>query len=363
MFKLFNRVMTEPLPAVSSLSGSDKLKQVVLKEVYGASSFGAPGRSDAMQLAAVKRGRALICGQIGAFPLAVVNKHGQRVENQLTGRLEHGRALSVTLAWIADALLFYGRAYLIVTERRAEDKRPTSFIFVPEWESDTDKQGRLLKAYGQPVDPADTVRIDFNEEGFLQTAAEDILQGINLKKAVGRAAENPVPSIELHQKSGEQLNQEEVKQLTEAWLQARRSNGVAYSSENIDVKTHGQHAEQLLIDARTANAKELAGHMNLPAWAVDAPTSGSSITYANVPSRTREIIDYTLTPYLNAIAARLSMNDILPGGQRFVFETRAALMGNFSDRMTAYKTAIDAGIYTAAECRAFEQSDTMEDYH
>ncbi len=349
-------------PPVSPWQDNDVLTQLTLSEVFGFA--GQPvSRSQAIKLGPVKRGRKLITGTIAGFPLVAYRGHDKLASQpSIMGQLEPGRPRAITVAWLVDALMFFGRAYLEITSRDWTN-RPTAFAFVPEWQARTDGAGRLLAVGSRKIGERDWIRIDADDAGLLTDAQEDINQALAIKLAVGRAAANPVPSIDLHQTGGPQLTSKQINELTERWATARRgqNGGVAYTNETIEAKVLGQNVEQLLISARNQSAIDLANHMNLPAWAVDASLSGSSLTYSNVPSRTRELIDYTLAPFMNAIAGRLSMDDVLPAGTWCSFDTSASLQGTFAERMTGYKTAIDALVYTPEECRAMESGIPLEE--
>lgn len=346
----------------SPWSRPDALESHTLAELFGVAGR-TVDRSLAMKLGPVKRGRKLITGQIGSFPL-VAFRGSEKLGTQpaFVSQLERGRPMSVTLAWIVDAMFFYGRAYLEVTARDWTN-RPTAFAFVPEWNARTDQAGNLVAIGNRPVTAGQWVRIDADDEGLLANAADDINEALAIKAAGRRAANNPVPSIELHQTSGADLTDAQIDGLLARWAAARRgeNGGAAFTNSSIETKVHGQPVEQLLISARQAAAVEIANHMNLPAWAVDAAVSGGSLTYSNVPSRTRELVDYTLTPYLNAIAGRLSMDDILPAGTWCKFDTTQVLQGNFAERMAGYKTAIDSGMYTPEQCRLIEAGIPLEE--
>lgn len=352
---------TSPPPA-SPWADGDALTRMTLSEVFGFS--GQPvSRSQAVTLGPIKRGRKLIAGQLGTFPL-VAYRGTERLPTQpaFTVQLEAGRPRAVTMAWIADALMFFGRAYLEIVSRDYTD-RPTRFAYVPEWQAKTDGAGLLLAIGGRKIAPRDWIRIDADDEGLLATAQEDINQALAIKLAVGRAAKNPVPSIDLHQTGGTQLNDAEIDKLTARWASSRtgENGGVAYTNSTVEARVLGQNVEQLLISARNQSAIDLANQMNMPAWAIDASVEGGSLTYSNVPSRTRELVDYTLTPYMNAIAGRLSMDDVLPAGTWCAFDTSTVLQGNFAERMTGYKAAIESGIYTADDCRALERGIPLEE--
>lgn len=366
MFKrartLFAAAPSESLPPASPWQPNDVLVQHTLADLFGFAGLEVT-RSQAMSLAPIKRGRKLITGQIGAFPLVAYRGHDlMSTQPAIMRQLERGRPQAVTLAWIVDALMFYGRAYL---EIKARDwtARPTAFAFVPEWQARTDGAGNLLAIDSRKVNASDWIRIDADDEGILKSGRHDINEALAIKLASRRASQNPVPSIELHQTGGEQLTDDQIDKLIARWAAARQgeNGGVAFTNQSIETKVQGQPAEQLLISARNQASIDLAGHMNLPAWAVDASVEGGSLTYSNVPSRSRELIDYTFTPYMNAIAGRLSLDDVLPAGQWCSFNTTQALQGNFPERMTGYKTAIDAGIYTADECRQMERGIPLEE--
>ena len=58
---------------------------------------------------------------------------------------------------------------------------------------------------------------------------------------------------------------------------------------------------------------------------VDAVQSGSSLSYSNVESRLHELITFGISPMMDAIAARLSMDDIVPRGTSVNFDTSAIM--------------------------------------
>lgn len=321
-------------------------------------------RQHAMSIPAIARGRHVLTGQIGRLALQGRTGNGpardQRVQLVLD-QPETGRPRALTIAWTVDACLFYGRAWWHVTSRysRSEGGRPRRFEWIPEHEIGDDG-GPTVR--GHRVDAADLIRIDGPHEGILRFAQPQLKAARALYKAAARAADNPVPSIDLHQTTPEKLNGTEIQQLIKAWAAARRGDngGVAYTNSAIDARTLGQPAEQLLIAARKAVAVEMAQILNLPAWAVDAEMGGSSITYSNSPSRMRELLDISCTPYLDAIAGRLSMDDIAPAGTWVRFLTETLTTPDFAERMAGYTAAQAAGIYTVEQCQALEAGTPLE---
>jgi hypothetical protein len=321
-------------------------------------------RSVAMSVAAVAKGRHLIATTIGRFPIV-----GMRGAAPLAAadqppflrQPEAGRSRFVTILWTVDALVFYGRAFWRITERYADTGRPARFEWVPEWSAETDVTGNLVSAFGEPVGPNDSIRIDGPHEGILNFASERIREAVAIDAAASKASDNPVPSIELHQTGGDPLTDEQIAGMVGAWQRARRVSGVGYTNQSVELIPHGQAPEQLLIDGRNAVALNIARAMGIPAWAIDANTQGSSLTYSNIPDRSRELIDYGLTPYMAAIEGRLSLDDVLPAGQWCRFDTTDMLRGDFKARMDGYAIAIEAGVYTAEECRRMETGTALEE--
>lgn len=346
--------------------GSDPLARLLFSEMFGGDLDELPVTRDrAIRIGAAAKGRDLICGQIGALRLVHMTSTTRTAQQpRIVTQPEAGRPYVTSLTWWADSMLWYGRAWLVVTERYSDSNggKPSRFQWVPEWSAEVDTAGRLVKAFGRSVAEADVVRIDGPHEGILNRADDAIREHLAFDLAAGNAAENPVPSINLQQTGGQPLTTDQIKDLLATWRAARRKRGggVGYSNASIKPEVLGQPVEQLLIAGRNNAALNIARHMSLPGWAVDAVVQGTSLNYTSVTGRSRELIDYTLRPYLDAIAQRLSLDDVLPAGQWVRFDTSGVLMGNFAERMAGYKAAIDAGIYTAEECKAIEAGYALE---
>jgi hypothetical protein len=80
-------------------------------------------------------------------------------------------------------------------------------------------------------------------------------------------------------------------------------------------------SEALQLGARNASALDVARDANMPAAMIDATTEGSSLEYQTLEGRNQQWLDYGLTLFMDPITARLSMDDVLPAGQRAAFDT------------------------------------------
>lgn len=321
------------------------------------------GREGAMKVGTAAKARNMICGAISGMPLEVLRGRAVLEEgNDLIFQPERGRARAVTMAWTVDQMLWHGQAWWRITERFSNGRpKHVAFEFTNAVQFDPQTQRVTI---GNKVYPfSDFICFEAIHEGALKYGKDVLVRAALTELAAAKASNNPVPTIELHQTDGDPLSNDERKDLVDAWIRARTSTngGVAFTGTSVDVKTHGVHPEQLLIDGRNAYAKDVARVMGLPAWAVDASVEGSSLTYSNVPSRSRELLDYTLHPYMDAICGRLSLDDVLPNGQWCRMNPQRLLKGDFTDRMNAGETAIRAGIYTPEEIRMMEQEIPLED--
>ncbi|AGW42460.1 phage-related portal protein [Leifsonia xyli subsp. cynodontis DSM 46306] len=157
------------------------------------------------------------------------------------------------------------------------------------------------------------------------------------------------------------MPQEQIDALIARWVAARtgENGGVGFTNATVNATTMGQAPEQLMIAAHTQSALDVARACNLPAWAVDVSVEGNGMNYTTVPARSRELLDYTLQPYVDAITSRLTLPDVLPQGQECTAVTAALIAGDFNARMQGYQSAIAAGIYTPDECRLIEAGQSV----
>ena len=76
----------------------------------------------------------------------------------------------------------------------------------------------------------------------------------------------------------------------------------------------------LLVEGRNAAAVDCARTVGVAAAMVDATVPKASLTYETQQGRGLEHTEYGVEPYAEAIAARLSLDDVVPRGQRMRFD-------------------------------------------
>ena len=287
-------------------------------------------RHDAMSVPSVARARNLICGTVASIPLEYYKTSTGEViaPPRWIKQLSKSQPSFITIAWIVDSLLFYGVSYLLVTERYAEDGRPASF----EWVANTrvtfttDLYGIHVTQYyidASPVDMNDIVTIQGFDEGVLDRSGRTIQAAIDVDRAAAQNSANPQPAGFL-KNSGADLPPNEVAGLIAAWKRARQNNSTAYLTSTLDYSPVSFSPKDMMYNEAVQNlSTQIARAMNVPAYYLSADQN-TTMTYANVQDERKQFYALSIEPYLQAIQARLSMDDISTAGHevRFaVFDT------------------------------------------
>lgn len=305
----------------------------VLVDVLGADQLPLT-REVAMQVPSVAKARHTICPTLARIPLKLDGSADPEALAFLK-QPELGQPGFITYTWTLDDQLFHGVSWWQVLSRYANSNRPrTARRILPGGVKQED--GGVWTVYGQRANAADLLRLDGPHEGLLNFAARTVRQAADIEAAAAKHAKNPIPSTELHQTSGVTLPKTERQELVAEWAAARRgeNGGVAYTSPNIELKTHGQLPEQLLVSGRNAAAVDVARHAGLPADALDAAPEKSTLTYNTAETKMRALIDFGLAAYGSALTARLSMDDLTPRGAVVILDYDAVTAVTDSDPST-----------------------------
>jgi len=287
-------------------------------------------RHDAMTVPSVARARNLICGTVASIPLEYYNKRTGEViaSPRWINQLSKSQPSFVTITWIVDSLMMYGVSYLLVTERYAEDGRPSAF----EWIANTritfttDLYGIHVTQYyidASPIDMNDIVTIQGFDEGVLDRGSRTIQSAIDVERAAAVNSANPQPAGFL-KNSGADLPAQEVQGLIAAWKRARQNNSTAYLTSTLDYSPVAFSPKDMMYNEAVQNlSTQIARAMNVPAYYLSADQN-TTMTYANVQDERKQFFALSIEPYIQAIQSRLSMDDISTAGHevRFaVFDT------------------------------------------
>ena len=282
-------------------------------------------RHDAMSVPSVSRARNLICGTVASIPLEYYKTSTGEViaPPRWIKQLSKNQPSFVTLTWIVDSLLFYGVSYLLVTERYAEDGRPSAF----EWVANTrvtfttDIYGLHVTQYyvdANPVSMDDIVTIQGFDEGVLDRSGRTIQAAIDVDRAAAVNSANPQPAGFL-KNSGADLPPSEVQGLIAAWKRARQNNSTAYLTSTLDYSPVAFSPKDMMYNEAVQNlSTQVARAMNVPAYYLSADQN-TTMTYANVQDERKQFYALSIEPYVQAIQSRLSMDDISTSGHEVKF--------------------------------------------
>jgi HK97 family phage portal protein len=287
--------------------------------------FTRVSRHDAMSVPSVARARNLICGTVASIPLEYYKTSTGEViaPPRWIKQLSKNQPSFVTLTWIVDSLLFYGVAYLLVTERYAEDGRPAQF----EWVANsritftTDLEGIMVTQYYMDMNPVsmdDIVTIQGFDEGVLDRGSRTIQSAIDVERAAAQNSMNPQPAGFL-KNSGADLPPNEVQGLIAAWKRARQNNSTAYLTSTLDYSPVAFSPKDMMYNDAIQNlSTQVARTMNVPAYYLSADQN-TTMTYANVQDERKQFYALSIEPYVQAIQSRFSMDDISTAGHEVKF--------------------------------------------
>ena len=301
-----------------------------LPSIYNA-IFTRLSRHDAMSVPSVARARNLICGTVASIPLDYYKTSTGEViaPPRWIKQLSKSQPSFVTLTWIVDSLLFYGVAYLLVTERYAEDGRPSAM----EWVANTrvtfttDLNGMFVTQYyvdAAPVDMNDIITIQGFDEGVLERGSRTIQAAIDVDRAAALNSAQP-QAAGFIKNSGADLPPNEVQGLLAAWKRSRQNNSTAYLTSTLDYQPVSFSPKDMMYNEAVQNlSTQIARTMNVPAYYLSADQN-TTMTYANVQDERKQFYALSIEPYVQAVQARLSMDDISTSGH----EVRFAVFDSF----------------------------------
>lgn len=299
---------------------ADNLQAVVWADLTG-QDFQAVTRAAAMSIPAVARHRHLICGVVARTPLVRMTLATRLPTPRWATRTDGELSPFHRMLWTVDDLIFHGWS-VWRAERDAHGLARTTRIAPERW--DTDPAGRV-RVDGEYVTADELILIPGPHEGILSFGAVTLRRTLDNLAAAANAARNPSAYLELHYTGDAELTDEQIDGHIARWARARKGEhgGVSWTNKWLEVKEHGTHESHLLIEGRNADAVDVARLVSNPAAMADATSSGASLTYETTEGRNDQFLEYGAGLYMDAIVARLSMDDVVASTERMAFDTTA----------------------------------------
>jgi HK97 family phage portal protein len=340
--------------------------QLMTDGFYGYNQYypTAVSRNMALSVPAIKRCRDLIAGTIAAIPLEYYKKStGEHIASpRWVEQPSKSQPRFETLYYTLDALLMYGISYWRITEVYQEDNRMANAEWIGNGRVsfETDPLSHYVTQYyvdGIPVPMSGLGSlITFQkDEGILAVGARTIQAAVDVQKAAAVAAATPMATTIL-KNSGADLPPNEVSGLLSAWKNARRNGSTAYLTSTLDAQNLGFSPREMLYNEAIQNlATECARLCSVDPYYVSA-SMNQSMTYSNITDERKQMVAFTLQPFISAIESRLSMNDVSTDGHYVKFALDDSFLRTEPmERLLVLEKMLSLGLITT------EQAMEMED--
>ena len=340
--------------------------QLMSDAFYGYNNYypATVSRQMALSVPAIKRCRDLICGTIAAIPLEYYKKStGEHVAApRWIEQPSKSQPRFETLYYTLDSLLMFGVSYWRITETYQEDGRMANAEWIGNGRVsfETDPLSHYITQYyvdGIPVPMSGLGSlITFQkDEGILAVGGSTIRAAVDVQKAAAIAAATPMASGIL-KNTGADLPPNEVSGLLAAWKRSRQNNSTAYLTSTLEFQGTQFSPKDMLYNEAIQNlATECARLCSVDPYYVSA-SQNTTMTYANVQDERKQMVAFTLQPYVSAIEARLSMDDISTAGHYVKFALDDSFLRTEPmERLLVLEKMLALGLITT------EQAMEMED--
>lgn len=306
---------------VSPMAPPSTLSQIVWTDLTGGAVL-PMSRAEAIRVPAVARLRHITAGTVARCPLTVWRGAAQLTEDQEPSWVSRtdvgGLPPYHRMLWTVDDLIFNG--WSLWATLRGGQLLAANRIPPERW---TFQPDGTIHVGDRPMASHEVILIPGPHEGICNFGQGAIREARDLSSAAAEAARNPAAYLNLHYTGDTPMTEDEIDALIARWTAARKglNGGVSFTGKNVEAKEMGSHESHLLIEGRNAAAVDMARLISAPAAMTDATNAGASLTYETTQGRNAEFLDYGAQLYMDAIAARLSMDDVVPHGQSVRFDT------------------------------------------
>lgn len=301
-------------------------------------------RLQAINIPTISRARDLICSMVGALTIKQYSWQWNAAEQEYEktylpddvwfDQPDPNVTRNFILSWTTDDLIFYGRAFWVVTKRFGNGF-PAEFTWIPAADVQTRDQAgpqwfgpsRQITFNGLDLDTRDVIQFISPIQGLLSMGARAIRTARNLDESAERFARNQIPSGILKQTDGEPMSSEELANMAAAFADAREANAIAALNQFVSFEPqYVDPSKMQSVESREHQALEMARIANIPPYLVGINTS--SMTYANAQQARQDLYLFGAKPFVDAIEQTLSMNNVTPRGRYIELDVKSYLEEN-----------------------------------
>lgn len=304
---------------VSSPLSSNGLAQIAFADLAGL-QLNTVTRTEAMNVPAIVKGRALIAGILARHPLAPYDTatatKAAGIADWLTTTSTPQPPRQRNL-WTYDDLIFGGLSCW-ATNRDSDGTILDGYRIAPAyWTLNPDSLNVLVN--GNPASNEEVLLIEGPQEGLLDLAQETIQAALDMTRAWSKRVKTPIPLQVLtpSDMTGDlDPAGKEANDLVKQWELRRQNGGTGYLPFGLKLETPGtgDSDANLYIQGRNALRLDVANFMNLPAALLEGSMSTASLTYSTGVDKRNDLVDLNLGYWADALEARLSQDDVVPDG-------------------------------------------------
>lgn len=289
------------------------------------------GRQQGMRIPGAARPRNLLVGMCQGLPLrALEDDTPVATQPAWMSRTNGLVPVQTRMAWTLDDGYWYGNSLWAVQREDPTDAMSPIVdgdrVLRERWQ--LDPTTHVVYVDGVEAQAEEYLYFDWPFEGMLEVAKNTLDGARAIEQTWVARAKNPAPMGVLKHTPdaavGAQLKEGEPEKLLAQWNTKRSTpEGTAwgYLPPELDVQLLSV-AEQVTIleGARNAVRTDFANHSNFPVSVIDGAVTQQSLTYRNAQGDVSRVYLESFPFYLDPITARLSMDDVLPAGQRAAFD-------------------------------------------
>lgn len=298
------------------------MESAVTAEIFGFDDSKLPiSRAQAIQVPAVSKARNLLIATIGRFPLVALDK-AARLPTQPTFlyRTNSGISPQERMSWTIDDCIFHGYSLWLV--ERGTDGRILDAARCPmkRWKI---TNGNIL-VDEKTIDESQVILFNPPFEGLLNVGKTTLRGARDTERAWTKRMESPAYMVELDVTDDTNLTQSEVDDWEASWLKKHTSDSPSLGVTPMGMTMHTHEgslgAADLFLESRNAIRTDVGSFLNIRASMLDGTAGIDSLTYSTTQGERNSFYEFDLPFWTAPIEWRLSMDDVVPRGQRVRFD-------------------------------------------